>query len=81
MCNLSERIEEIAYEKAYEKATEKVTEEVKKEDAIGMIRENISDEVIHRLTKLPLDKIAELRKQEMCLAQQETKLTKKRLRG
>ena len=49
MCNLSERIEENANLKV----------------AIGMIRENISDDVIHRVTKLPLDKIAELRKQEM----------------
>lgn len=55
MCNLSERIEENAIEKA------------KEEDAKGMIRENISDEVIHRVTKLPLEKIAELREQERCL--------------
>ena len=51
MCNLSERIEE----------------NTKEEVAVGMIRENISDEVIHRVTKLPLDKIAKLREQEMCL--------------
>ena len=51
MCNLSERIEENAIEKV----------------AVGMIRENISDEVIHRVTKLSLDKIAELREQETCL--------------
>ncbi len=55
MCNLSERIEENAILTA------------KEEDAVGMIRENISDEVIHRVTKLSLDKIAELREQEMCL--------------
>lgn len=52
MCNLSERIEENANIKV----------------AIGMIRENISDEVIHRVTKLPLDRIAELREKEKCFA-------------
>ena len=52
MCNLSERIEETT----------------KEEIAIGMIRENLSDEVIQRVTKLPLARIAELREQEMCLA-------------
>lgn len=56
MCNLSERIEENAI----------LT--TKEEVAIGMIRENISDEIIHRVTKLPLDTIAKLREQETCPA-------------
>ena len=56
MCTLSERIEENAILAA------------KEEVAVGMIRENISDEVIQRVTKLPLDKIAELREKELCLA-------------
>ena len=34
--------------------------------AIEMIRENDSDEKIHRITKLPLSRIAELREKEMC---------------
>lgn len=55
MCNLSERIEENAALTA------------KEEDAIGMIHENMSDEAINRVTKLPLERIAELRKKEMCL--------------
>jgi len=49
MCNLSERI----------------VLTVKEEDAIGMIRENMSDEAIHRVTNLPLEQIANLRKQEV----------------
>lgn len=53
MCNLSERIEENAI----------LT--TKEEVAVGMIRENISDEIIHRVTKLSLDKIAKLREQEI----------------
>lgn len=55
MCNLSERIEENAILNTNINV------------AIAMIRENISDEVIQRVTKLPIDRIAELREQEMCL--------------
>ena len=42
---------------------ERIKENAKEEVAVGMIWENLSDEVIHRVTKIPLDKIAELRKQ------------------
>lgn len=52
MCNLSERIEE----KAIMNANLQV--------AINMIHEGISNEVIHRVTNLPIERIAELREYE-----------------
>lgn len=41
---------------------------LKEQIAIEMIRENDSDEKIHRITKLSLSRIAELREKEMCFA-------------
>lgn len=55
MCNLSECIEENAILSA------------KEEVAVKMIKASMSDEIIHEMTELSLDKIAELREQEMCL--------------
>lgn len=60
MCSL---IEEYAKEYAKDYAKE-YAEQV----AIALIHSGDADEKIHAVTKLPLERIAELREKEMCLA-------------
>lgn len=64
MCSL---IEDYAKEYAKEYAEEVRTESIEK-IAIGLIRSGDADEKIHLVTELSLERIAELRKQEMCTA-------------
>lgn len=55
------------YKEGLEQGLEQGSEQATEKIAIEMIRENDSDEKIHRITKLSLSRIAELREREMCL--------------
>lgn len=64
MCSL---IEEYAKEYAKDYAKE-YAKEYAEQVAIALIHSGDADEKIHAVTKLPLERIAELREKEMCLA-------------
>ena len=54
MCNVAQALEE----KGIERGLEQV--------AINMIHEGMDDNIINKMTKLSLERIAELREQESC---------------
>lgn len=57
---MTQKVRDMEY---YEEGREEGREEVRIEDARNMIAENLSDELINRVTKLPLEKIQQLREE------------------
>ncbi|HCF28547.1 MAG TPA: hypothetical protein DEV81_15405, partial [Cyanobacteria bacterium UBA11049] len=55
--------EDTLYQEVYQEGLHKGQEEGKEETAINMLKEGFSEEVVARITKLPADRIAQLKQQ------------------